>query len=150
MFKRKIEVVSSKTKKLDKTRKFSSYLGKSVYSKRGMFVGKVLDVIMKGDSMIGVLVKANKIIFIGKEFFKSDTENAIMLKIDPVTEIIGKTVYDSSGKRLGKVVGLKRKTTGNTYSELLVKKAIYRKAFSIPKKEVEIAKKNVILNKEYE
>ncbi len=150
MFKRKIEVVSSKTKKLDKTRMFSSYIGKRVYSKKGMFVGIVLDVILKDGSMIGVLVKANKKIFIGKEFFKSDTENAIMLKIDPVTEIIGKTVYDSTGKRLGKVVGLKRKTTGNNYSELLVKKAVYKKAFSIPKKEVEVAKKSVILNNVYE
>lgn len=150
MFSKKIEVVSSKTKKLEKTKNFCSYINKKVYSKKGMFVGKVSDVIMKDYLMVGVLVNANKKIFIGKEFFKSDSESAIMLKIDPVTEIIGKTVYDSTGKRLGKVVGLKRKGTGNSYSELLVKKAIYSRSFSISKKEVEIAKKSVILNKEYE
>ena len=105
---------------------------------------------MKENNLVGVLIKSNQKVFIGKEFFKSDTDDAIMLKIDPVVGLIGKQVYDSTGKRLGKVVGVKRKGTGNSYSEILVKKAFYRKAFSIPKNEIEIAKKNVILNKEYE
>ncbi|HJX50323.1 MAG TPA: PRC-barrel domain-containing protein [Candidatus Nanoarchaeia archaeon] len=145
MFERKIEVLSSRTKKLEGTGKFSSYIGKRVYSKTGELVGSVYDIIIKKDCMIGVLYKKNSRVFIGKEFFKSDTADAIMLKIDPVTDLIGKQVYDSTGKRIGKVVELKRKSTANSYEELRVKKAFYLSSVFIPKKLIAVAKKNIIL-----
>jgi sporulation protein YlmC with PRC-barrel domain len=147
MFSRKIEVISSKTKKLEGTNTFSSYIGKKVYSKSGILLGAVRDVIMKNDIMLGVLVKR---VFIGKEFFKSYTADAIMLRIDPVTNLVGKQVFDSTGKRVGKVVELKRKGTGNSYTELRVKKNLYSKSIFIPKKDIKIAKKNVILKKPWQ
>lgn len=146
MFSRKIEVISSKTKKLEHTNSFSSYIGKKAYSKSGELIGKVDDVIMKDDVMKGILIK-NKKVFIGKEFFKYYTKEAIMLKIEPVTNLIGKQVFDSKGKRVGKVMEVIRKGTGNVYSELRVKKNIYSWSKHIPKKDIAVAKKSIILKK---
>jgi len=147
MFSKKIEVISTKTKKLEGTNSFSSYIGKKVYSKSGELVGSVKDVVMKNDIMLGVIVKK---IFIGKEFFKSYTEDAIMLGIDLITNLLGKQVFDSTGKRIGKVVELKRRGTGNSYNELRVKKNIYSRSAFINKKDIKIAKKNVILKKPWQ
>jgi sporulation protein YlmC with PRC-barrel domain len=147
MFSSKTEIVSSRTKKLEGTNSFSSYIGKKVYSKSGEMIGTVKDVIMKNDIMLGVLVHR---VFIGKEFFKSYTADAIMLKIDPVTNLLGKQVYDSAGDRVGKVVELNRKSTGNSFYELRVKKNIYSRSVFINKKDIEIAKKNVILKKPWQ
>jgi len=150
LFTRRVEILSSRTKKLESTKKFSSYIGKNVYSKSGELVGKVYDVIMKNDNMVGVIYKGASRVFIGKEFFKSDTDDAIMLKIEPVTGLIGKHVYDSTGKIIGKVVELKRKSTANSFDELRVKKAFYSMSVHIPKKFIAVAKKNIILSKPWE
>ena len=72
-----------------------------------------------------------------------------MLKIEPVTNLIGKQVFDAVGKRIGSVSDVKRKTKSNNYTDLIVKKAIYRKAIAVPKKDIDVAKKNIILKKEY-
>ena len=147
MFGSKIQIVSSRTKKLEGTNSFSSYIGKQVYSKSGEMIGVVKDIIMKNDIMLGVIVHK---VFIGKEFFKSYTADAIMLKIDPVTNLIGKHVYDSAGDRVGKVVELKRKGTGNSFNELRVKRNIYTRSIFINKKDIQIAKKNVILKRPWQ
>ena len=70
-----------------------------------------------------------------------------MLKIEPVTNLIGRQVFDSKGKRVGKVVEVIRKGTGNVYSELRVKKNIYSWSKHIPKKDIAVAKKSIILKK---
>lgn len=146
MFSRKIEVISSRIKKLDKINKFSSYINKKVYSKSGELLGDVADVMMKEDCMVGVMIRGRRL-FIGKEFFKSYINDAIMLKIEPVTNLIGKQIFDSKGKRVGKIVEVMRKGTGNSYYELRVKKNIYTRSIYIPKKAIAIAKKTVILKK---
>jgi len=150
MFNKKIEVISTKNNKLDDTKKISSYIGKAVYSKAGELLGKVYDVILKDDYVVGILVSSNKKMFIGKEFFEGNVKDVIVLKIEPFTSLIGKQVFDSTGKRIGKVIKIERKTTSNNYENLIIKKAIYSRSFKISKKEVAIAKENIILKKEYE
>jgi len=150
MFETKIDIVSSRTKKIENTGRYSSYMGKKVYSKTGELVGSVYDIVIKNDCMAGVLYKGNSRVFMGKEFFKSDTADAIMLKIEPVTGLIGKQVFDSTGKRVGKVVELKRKSTANSYEELRVKKAFYLSSVFIPKKLIAVAKKNIILREPWQ
>lgn len=150
MFETKIEAVSNKAVNIDELGKFSSYIGKKVYSKTGELVGKVYDIVIKNDCMVGVLYKRDLNIFIGKEFFKSDNDDAIMLSIDPVTGLIGKKVYDSTGKYVGKVVELKRKKNSNNYDELRVKKSFFFKSVYIPKEKIAVAKKNIILKGPWE
>ena len=148
MFGKKSWIISNRFKKVENQKKFSSYIGKTVYSKSGEYVGKIVDLLFKNDRFSGIIVD-RKNVFIGKEFFGSESEKAIMLKIEPITNLIGKKVFDTVGKKVGNVSDIKRKANSNNYTNLMVKKAIYRKAFAVPKKDINIAKKNIILKKEY-
>jgi sporulation protein YlmC with PRC-barrel domain len=150
MLLKKTRLISRKLQKLEGVKRASNYFDKSVLSKSGEYVGKVKDVIFKKETYTGLLVKGKRRLFIGKEFISSDTKDHIILNMEPVTNIIGKKVYDSTGKKIGYVKNIVRKSKTNAYSEILVKKAVYRRAFSIPKKEVEIAKKSIILKNPYE
>ncbi len=149
MFKKKTKIISNRFKKIESLKKFSSYIGKKVFSKSGEYVGKVYDLLFKDDTFSGIMVDKRDV-FIGKEFFRGESEKSIMLKIEPVTNLIGKQVFDTAGKRVGSISDVKRKSNSNNYMDLMVKKAIYRKAFAIPQKDIAIAKKNIILKKEYE
>jgi len=150
MFGKRVDLISRNVGDLDKTKKASSYIGKIVYSKKGEVIGRIYDVILKKGVLMGVLVRGKRKTFIGKEFFASESKEALMLKIEPVTSIIGRQVFDSLGKRIGKVSGLKRKSNTNTYNGIFVKKSIYRKAFEISKKDIDVAKKTVLLKKPHE
>ena len=149
MFKKKPKIISNKLKKIGHLKKFSSYIGKKVYSKSGEYIGKVYDLLFRDSCFLGIMVDKRDI-FIGKEFFRGESDNAIMLKIEPVTSLVGKQVFDAVGKKLGRVSDIKRKSNSNNYTDLWVKKSIYRKSFTVPKKDIEVAKKNIILKKEYE
>ena len=149
MFEKKTDIISRSIKSIESVDLNSKYLGKKVYSKSGEYVGSVCDVAMRKGRFAGVLVKGNRNVLIEKELFESESEDTIMLKIEPVTNIIGKQVFDSLGKRIGKIVDLNRKSNANAYTELVVKKSFFRKAFNVPKEDVEVAKKNVILKKAY-
>ena len=148
MFSKKIKIISNRFKKIDSLKKFSFYIGKKVYSKSGEYVGKIHDLLLKDDRFIGVLIDRRDV-FIGREFFRGESADRIMLKIEPITNLVGKQVFDAAGKRIGSVSDVKRKSKTNNYTDLWVKKAIYRKAIAVPKKHIDIAKKNIILKKEY-
>jgi sporulation protein YlmC with PRC-barrel domain len=145
MFWKKTDIISGKVKNLDGFSKLSKHVGKKVYSKRGDFVGYVQDVMFKGNIIQGILVNGKRNLFIGNEFVEHESDKAFVLSIDPVVSIIGKQVFDSSGKRIGKIVDIKRKTNANVYSEIIVKKSFFRRTFSIPKEDISVAKENVIL-----
>ena len=149
MFGKKLEIISRRLKNLQKTERFSSYIRKKVFSKSGELVGKVKDITTKKDNMIGLIVNGNKKVFIGKEFFDFDSKDVIMLSINPVTSLIGKHVFDAEGRRLGYVKGLERKNNANDFESLVVKKAFYLRALKIPKEDVVVSKKNIILKKAY-
>ena len=149
MFRKKTRVISNRFRKIDSLKKFSSYIGKIVYSKSGEHIGRIYDLLFSKDTFVGVLVKGKKDVFIGKEFFRGESDKSIILKIEPITNLIGKQVFDAIGKRVGIVKDIKRKTKSNNYTDLRIKKSIYRRSFYIPKKDIEVAKKNIILKKEY-
>ncbi len=149
MFEKKIKILSREVKNLKNIEKASSYIGKSVYSKSGTLIGRVYDVALKNDIMQGIFVlsKLNKLnrLFIGKEFFRSESKKGIVLKIEPVTSLIGKKVYDAEGRKIGKVIELKRKSNSNNYTDIIVKKSLIGKPIIIPKKHIDLAKKSIIL-----
>ncbi|MFH1589488.1 MAG: PRC-barrel domain-containing protein [archaeon] len=127
-----------------------SFLGRKVFSKSGNKVGRVKDLILKKDKLVGFLVKGKKKIFIDMEYVASDSEKAIMLSTDPVIDFIGKQVFDSEGKKIGKVTDLDRKTNANNFNALIVKHKFYSRPIIIPKKDVDVSQENIILNKKFE
>lgn len=148
--KRKERIISSKTTTLDETKSLVSLLGKRVLSKSGEITGKITDVITTNEKIIGIMVTGSQKQFIGKEFFKYDAEDSIILTIDPVTLMIGKQVFDSEGKKLGNVIDIKRENADNNYTAIIIKKTLISKKILIPKKHIEVARKNILLNVPYE
>ncbi|MBU0471699.1 MAG: PRC-barrel domain-containing protein [Nanoarchaeota archaeon] len=145
-----LEILSSTNNKLVNSKPASDYVDKKVYSNLGTEVGKVKDVVLKNHQVIGYIVKGSKKMFIDKEYIKSESGNVLMLSIYPVISLIGKQVFDSEGRRIGKVVRVERKTTTNNFTNLIVKNKIYSKSISVPKTDVSAYKENIILNKSYE
>jgi len=150
MFSNKIRIISQNLRELDGTKNASYYIKKSVLSKSGEYVGKVYDIVLKRDLFVGLLVSGKKKLYIGKEFISSDSKEQVILNIEPVTNMIGKEVYDSKGERIGYVKDLIRKSNSNTYSDIVVKKSFFRRAFPISKADVSVAKKSIILKNSYE
>lgn len=137
-------ILSTKVQVIEQMDFFSRYIGKKVFSQSGEHVGIVKDVIFDKGSHKGFLLSGN--LFIDKEYFNKDFDHAMMLQIEPVTNIIGKLVYDVEGKKIGKVKDIERLNNSNDYKALLVKKYVFSKPLVIEKNKVSITKKNVILN----
>ena len=150
MFSKKIKIISRKLKGLDGMRKTDFYIKKPVLSKSGEYVGRVYDIVLKNGSVEGILVSGKKNIFVGKEFFSIDPKQHIILSIEPITNMIGKRVFDSTGKLIGKVKDVSRKSNANTYYEIKVKSSFFKRSLNISKKEIGVAKRNIILKHPYE
>ena len=149
MSNKKIDIISPKISNLNDRGKFSLYQGKKVFSKSGEYIGRVNDIILDDSSIIGVLVEGKHTLFIDKQYIRSDFEDNIILSIDPVTLAIGKIVFDLEGRKLGKVIKLKRQTTANKLVSIIVRKNFYSRSFSIPAEDISFVKRNIILNKEH-
>ena len=115
-------------------------IGRRVVAKSGKTVGNVKDVLMQDYAVQGILAGG---LFIDKQYILN-TQQSIMLSIEPVTFLLGKLVYDADGKKLGKVVGIVR-SGANDYTELEVKKNIISKPINIPKQDIETTKENILL-----
>jgi len=150
MIGKKIKVISEGKKNLSKMESFRQYIGRTVISKSGDKVGKVHDIMFSGNNVGGIIVmkKLSKF-FIDKKFLGPVSDRTVMLSIDPVLMLVGKEVFDADGKKMGKVVDISRKTNSNNFDYLFVKRKLYSRMMKIPKSEVDVAKKNIILKKVY-
>jgi len=148
--KKKMISVSKKVKNPKSLESFRAYIGRKVISKSGEKIGKVHNIRFSGTIVSGFVVsKLISKFFVGIEYLGDVSEESIVLSIDPVTELIGKHVFDADGRNLGKVARLNRKGTENNFDEIVVKKRIYSKGITIPKKDIDVMKKNIILNTVY-
>ena len=142
-------LLSKRLSTLDNTSTVHDYLGKRVYSTSGDRVGRVVDVVLFQDQYVGLMVRGRRLLFVDKDYCEPENVDSIILKIDPITMLKGKIVFDSEGKRLGKVVGFERTGVRNTCDVILVRKNVFKKPISIPYSAIETSKKNIILNKAY-
>jgi sporulation protein YlmC with PRC-barrel domain len=149
---KKIEQISNIQYTLANEFNIKKLIGKNVISQSGELVGKVKNIYIKDYRIIGILVKKfmNFEIFIQNEFFDSFTPEAIILKIDPVTELIGLKVFDKNGKKLGKITRILREGIKNTLIAIFVKKGIFRSEIKISLNDIQTISEFVILKKEFE
>lgn len=150
MLSKRIRILSTKITPQSSLIGAKSYFGRKVFSKSGYKIGRVKDVALKNDKVVGFLVKGKKNLFVDREYVASESENAIVLSTDPVIDLIGKQVFDSQGAKVGKVIDLDRQTNANNFKALIVKNKLYSKPMRIPKEDVEVSKENIILNKKFE
>ncbi|MCB9359341.1 PRC-barrel domain-containing protein [Candidatus Woesearchaeota archaeon] len=145
-----IQIISKKSKNLDIMRRWKGYIGKKVFSNSGVYIGKVNDIFSQNYEMEGFLVKRRGKLFIDKDYVSSDTGEAIMLAVEPVTMIVGKQVFDADGRSLGKVLALERKTNANAFNSIIVKRGLFRKNLVVPKEDIQVCSDNIILNKVFD
>ena len=141
-----LEFISDRINTLDASLTAKYYLGKQVLSRSGEKVGRVTDVVIHRHTFTGLLIKK---LFIDSQFIQSVADDAVMLSIEPVVLMRGKTVFDADGREIGKVREVVRRHTGNDYESLIVKKGLFRKPITVPKAHVKTAAKNIILNTSY-
>jgi sporulation protein YlmC with PRC-barrel domain len=151
MLSKKMKSVSTKVKEPLKLSSFRAYVGKKVISKSGEKVGKVHNMRFSGSTVSGIVVSRwLSRFFVGLEFVDKISKESVVLSIDPVIMHVGKQVFDADGRKMGKVSGLVRKDSGNSFESIIVKKRFFSKGMTVPKKEIDVIKKNIILKKAYE
>ena len=122
-----------------------------VITKSGEIIGRVSEVRLDGFCVEGVVVERFlnfRSVFIDKSFIKVFNQNEVLLKINPVTELVGVRVYDGSGRKLGKVSKVLRKNNGNDFDSLVVKDGFFARPSLVDRSHIEIMKRNIILNVE--
>jgi sporulation protein YlmC with PRC-barrel domain len=123
-----------------------------VISKSGEIIGKVREVRMKDFKVEGIILVKHLNLspeFIDRSFIKVFTQNEVLLNINPVTTLKGLSVYDSSGRELGKVRKILRADNKNNFTSLVVKHRFYSRPILIPKDKIDVMKKNIVLNIDY-
>lgn len=149
--KKKIEQINEKEIDLDKQFSLEELIGKRVLGKNGTVIGRVKNIIIKDYMVLGIIIRRllKKDIFIGRQYFDSFTEKAVILNIEPFMAMIGLQVIDKKGEILGKVVRIGRNTTTNRFSHIYVKRGIISKTIKIDAQDIGKISENIILNKEY-
>ena len=145
-----IEIISANDSNILKFESIRDYLGKKVVSKSGKTIGSIREVLFTDNGIKGIIVyRLFSRFYVDKSFFNT-VGNKAMLSINPVMLLKRKEVFDLDGKRLGKVVKVNRKNNTNDFDSITVKKRFFLKSIQIPKSEIDVMKKNIILNKVYE
>lgn len=143
------QIIANKKSFLDGY-KISEIIGREVIAKNAEVVGKIIDIVFLNHELMGVLVKRGfSKYYVDKMYFAEYTPDAILLNVDPVLLLRGKIVFDNRGKKLGRVKEVLRDSDLNDFSSLLIKGGMFSKSFQVPKKDVEIQQRNVILNRSY-
>ena len=93
--------------------------------------------------------KTEKII-IAKVDNPDEPQYAETTKVQLEQALKGKFVFDADGRNLGKISSVHRKANANNFYEISIKRKFYSKEQKIPRKEIAVMKKNVILNKSYD
>lgn len=140
-----VEIISNNIQDLEGFNDANTFMDKKVVSKSGAKIGSVSNIIISNYAIKAI--KIGKRVVIDKEFISEISDAAVMLSIDPITELVGKRVFDSEGRILGKVIKLVRNNNRNDYSELLIRKSIFRKPLVVPGSYVDVSERNIILKK---
>ncbi|MFH1316772.1 MAG: PRC-barrel domain-containing protein [Candidatus Woesearchaeota archaeon] len=143
--------LSSSINSPESLKSLRSSLKKKVYAQSGEKLGKIKDLLIEKGVLKGALVSTRDInMFVDKEYFENDSEKALMLNMDPITMLVGKKVFDSDGKYVGKVKNLIRSNNSNNFTSIMVRKRMFMKPIEIHKTLIETSKKNIILNRTIE
>ncbi len=106
-------------------------LGKKVLTKDGKNIGKIRtiridpkDLTIEGVEVDTGLFKIDQ--YFGKNYIKTITEQGAILKINPVDDIVGHTVFDSTGKSVGEIKSIKRSKKTNRLLSITMYSDLYK------------------------
>jgi sporulation protein YlmC with PRC-barrel domain len=120
-----MEQIKHKTLPFEKTVDMYSLIGKKVLAKDGKEIGKVKsfhlhpsDLTVEGIKVDPGWFEADH--YIGGNYIQKITNEAIILRMVPVTEYVGLEVHDSEGKKVGKVTSVNRSRKSNRLLSIMV------------------------------
>jgi len=132
----KIEETKHKSLPMNKTAEVKEILGKKVLNKDGKNIGKIktiridpVDLTIEGIEVDTGLFKVDE--YYGKNYIKTLTEQGAILKINPIGDVIGLTVYDSTGRSVGEVKDVKRSKKTNKLMSITMYSDIYKENVTI-------------------
>jgi len=135
-----MEIIS--TSNITQYHKLSKAIGKKVISANGQDLGKVKDIAYDLNKVIGIFVDD---VLIGREYIERLDTDSVILKVTPVTSLVGKMVFDKDGKKIGRVIKINRSGPQNDFVDVMVRKSPLSKTIRITKQEMEVISKNIIL-----
>jgi len=106
-------------------------LKKKVIARNGKKVGEIGGIYIHPKRLTVEGIKVKKGIlevgdFIGKGYIQSLNHEGAMLKITPVRELLHMLVYDSAGKKIGKVKDVKRSNKTNNISSVVIDRGLLK------------------------
>jgi sporulation protein YlmC with PRC-barrel domain len=127
-----------------------SVIGKQILSKSGDRAGRLFGIYFSSNQIVAFLVFYKlKLIKLDSKHFRNwdsiESNKAILLDIDPVYLLPGKSVFDSDGKKLGEVSKIDQLGYYNDFDAFYVKKKFYLPGLRIEKSKVQVLNKNIIL-----
>ncbi len=141
------ETIAAEGEDLSNLHSIRPWIGLKVLSKSGEKLGKIHDLLYEDFSISAILVQYGMVkIVISRKFVAERSEKSVVLSVDPVTLLRGKKVFDSEGKYIGKVIDIERQGDGNNLISIKARKKFYKAPIEIPHKELDVIKKNIILN----
>jgi len=116
---------------LDEAPDIKEVIGKKVLTNDGKNIGKIRtiridpkDLTIEGIEVDTGLFKVDK--YIDKNYIKTLTTNGAILKITPIEDVVGLTVYDSTGKSVGQVKSIKRSKKSNRLLSITMVSDLYK------------------------
>lgn len=152
--KRPVEMVIRSEEPLGNTLDLHTLLGKHVISKSGTIVGTVTQLRLHPTKLHleGILVSRGwfkRKIYIGRNYVNRISHHGIFLTINPSLLLIGRTVLRSTGKAIGKVKAITRKSNSNDLASIVIG-SLFRKDRIIPAHALTIAHEAIMLDANYD
>ena len=148
---RVIWTFSPRQKAFDHDSSARSLLGKRVVAENGEIIGRVEDLLFSGTTIDAIRVNRGITSIVIDMAYVADTEQkSVVLRINPANRYVGMHVFDSVGRRLGKVIGIDQRGQSNTLESITVKRGLLGRTLTIPASDISVSEKNIILSKEYD
>ncbi len=132
---------------------FWSLLFRPVLSRSGHRAGRLIDIEISDNkiTVIEVIHRFRKIRIPADWITNTNTlkkNSALILDRDPFYTLLGRTVYDGAGRKLGKVRNLKQIGNTEKFDSFIVKKGWLSRSLLIDGEKIQVKKKGILL--EYE
>ncbi len=143
-------IIKHKSANTKNTVDITKIIGKKVLSKSGKMMGfiETLQVNPKKLTIEGIWIDKGLIDtpdYIGSNYISRLNGKGAILHIDPITEVKGKIVYDSKGRKIGKVSSVNRTKKTNSLSAIIIDRGLIKKPLKLSVSKIKNIGKNIML-----
>lgn len=130
-------------------------VGSDVVSRDGSVIGSVKRVFIDPQNLAldGIEVRTpffKSNYYIGRNYIANLTPTNIFLKIHPIDDVVGKTVYDARGNKIGSVKEIERNNNTNSLKNLHISRGIGRDGLVLPGNSIDHIGESVFLKESVE